>query len=62
MKSEYLNLPDDFIEILHNPSIKNKSYLIRLTNFGNERYYLTLNRDNMMVLAEFILKYLENNS
>lgn len=61
MNSDYLNLPDDFVEILHNPNIKNKSYLIRLTNYGNERYYLTLSRDNMVVLADFIYKYLENN-
>lgn len=61
MDSDYLNLPDDFVEILHNPNISNKCFMIRLTGYAQERYEMILSRDNMMALADFLNKYLDNN-
>lgn len=59
MKSKILALNDDIVEIIHNPILSNKSFMIRLTNYSNEKYEMTLNKDNIEGLAEFINDFLK---
>lgn len=61
MKSDYVNLHDDFIEILHNPNISNKCYMVRLMNYSNERYEMMVSKDDLKGLADLINKFLETN-
>lgn len=59
MKSDFANLHDDFVEILHNPHLKNKCYMVRLTNYANERYTMTVNKEDLGKLANLINNFLE---
>lgn len=61
MKSDYVNLHDDFVEILHNPHLSNRCYMIRLTNYSNERYSMMINKEDLKGLADLLNKFLENN-
>lgn len=61
MKSNYINFPDDLIELLHNPNIKNKCYMLRVNNYSNEKYEMTLSKENLKELADFINRFLEND-
>lgn len=61
MKSEFANLHDHFVEILHNPNVTNKCFLIRLTGYTQERYEMMLNRDDLKELTDLFHKFLENN-
>lgn len=62
MKSDYANLHDDFIEIIHNPSLTNRCYLLRLTNYANERYSMMVNKEDLGKLANLINKFLEQQN
>ena len=57
-KKETLDLENDVVEILHNPNVK-KCYMLRLTNFSNEQYYLIVNKEEMQKLSDFINDFLE---
>jgi hypothetical protein len=59
MKSDYVNLHDDFVEILHNPNITNKCYMIRITNYCGERYEMVINKEDLGKLANLISNFLE---
>lgn len=59
MKSNYANLHDHFVEVLHNPNISNKCYLIRLTGYTQERYEMMLNREDLRGMADLLNKFLE---
>lgn len=52
---------DSIIEILHNPNVTKYPYLMRLSGYISERYETRMSREELRGLAEFILKYLENN-
>jgi hypothetical protein len=59
MKSEYVNLHDDFVEILHNPNVTNKCYMIRITNYSGERYETMINKEDLGKLANLINNFVE---
>jgi hypothetical protein len=59
MKSDYANLTDDFVEILHNPNISKNSFLVRLKNYSNERYEMMVSKDDLGKLANLINNFLE---
>lgn len=61
MKSEFANLHDHFVEVLHNPNVTNKCFLIRLNGYTQERYEMMLNRDDLKELTDLFHKFLENN-
>ena len=52
---------DSIIEILHNPNVTKYPYLMRLSGYISERFETRMSREELRGLAEFILKYLENN-
>jgi hypothetical protein len=58
MKSQYADLHDDFVEILHNPNINNKCYMIRLINYDGERYTMAINKEDLGKLANLINNFL----
>lgn len=60
-KSNMIVLDEDAIEILVNENLLYKPYLLRLTNYGNERYEMRLSGDDLKVLTDFLNNYLENN-
>lgn len=60
MRSDYANLHEHFVEVLHNPHISNKCYMIRLTGYTQERYEMMLSKDDLKGLADLLNKFLEN--
>jgi len=62
MRSDYINLHDDFVEILHNPHLSNKCYMVRLTNYSSERYYMMVNKEDLGKLANLINNFLEQEN
>jgi len=52
---------DSIIEILHNPNVTKYPYVMRLSGYISERFETRMSRVELRGLAEFILKYLENN-
>ena len=54
-KKETLDLENDVVEILHNTNVK-KCYMLRLTNFSNQQYYLIANKEEMQELYERIIR------
>lgn len=61
MKSEYVNLSNHLAEILYNPNISKKSYMIRFKT-SYERYEMILSRDDMNTLANLIYDFVEENN
>lgn len=61
MKIETIDLTDDVVEVLYNENLK-KPYMIRLTNFNNERYEMVLDRKDIEHLADFLHDYVENKN
>lgn len=47
-------LNDDIIEILHNENLKRNPYLIRLTNYNNERYEVRASKEDLEELSVII--------
>ena len=60
MELQRLDLNDDLVELIHNPNLAYRSYLLRFTNYCNEKYEMRTSREDMVRLADFIYKYLEN--
>ena len=58
-KSKLIVLDQDAVEILANENLLYKPYLLRLTNYGNERYEMRLSGDDLKVLTDFLNNYLE---
>lgn len=54
-------LDQDAVEILANENLFYKPYLLRLTNYNNERYEMRLSRDDLKVLADFLNEYQNEN-
>lgn len=59
-KSKLIVLDQDAVEILANENLLYKPYLLRFSNYGNERYEMRLSRDDLKVLTDFLNNYLEN--
>lgn len=60
MKSKSVTLYDDVVEMLYNPSISNKCYMIRIHNYSGEKYTMTVNKEDLGKLANLINNFLEN--
>jgi hypothetical protein len=58
MKSEYLNLTIDLVELLHNPNLSKRNYMLRIKNDIYQKYETVLKRDELKDLADFIYKFL----
>lgn len=54
-------LDQDAVEILANENLFYKPYLLRLTNYNNERYEMRLSGDDLKVLADFLNQFVEDN-
>jgi hypothetical protein len=54
-------LDQDAVEILSNENLFYKPYLLRLTNYNNERYEMRLSRDEIKGLADFLNQFVEDN-
>jgi hypothetical protein len=61
MKSEYVNLNNHLAEILHNPNMSKRSYMIRFKT-SYERYEMILSRDDLGNLANLIYDFLEETN
>ena len=59
MKSKSVTLYDDVVEMLYNPSVSNKCYMIRTTNYSGEKYTMTLNKEDLGKLANLINNFLD---
>lgn len=59
-KSKLIVLDQDAVEILVNKNLLYKPYLLRLTNYGNERYEMRLSGDDLRVLTDLFNNYLED--
>lgn len=59
MKSKSVILYDDVVEMLYNPSVSNKCYMIRTTNYSGEKYTMTINKEDLGKLANLINNFLE---
>ena len=64
MKSEFLNLPDDYVELLHNPNLSNRSYMFRIMAMqsGHYKYETVLKKNDLKKLADFIYDFLEDTN
>jgi hypothetical protein len=54
MKTETLDLTNDIVEILHNPMLKYRPFLLRLINFNNEKYELRLDYGSLQELVNLL--------
>ena len=61
MKSEYVNLNNHLVEILHNPNMSKRSYMIRFKT-SYERYEMILSRDDLGNLANLSYDFLEETN
>jgi len=61
MKSEYVDLSNHLAEILYNPNMSKKSYMIRFKT-SYERYEMILSRDDLGNLANLIYDFLEETN
>jgi hypothetical protein len=60
MKSEYLNLTIDLVELLYNPNLSKRNYMFRIKNDIYQKYETVLRRDELKVLADFINEFLDD--
>lgn len=61
MRIETIGLSDDMVELLYNNNLRNKPYMVRLTNFSNEQYEMVLSRKDIEHLADFLKDFLNNS-
>ena len=62
MKSEYLNLTIDLVELLYNPNLSKRNYMLRIKNDIYQKYETVLRRDELKVLADFINEFLDDTN
>jgi len=62
MKSEYLNLTIDLVELLYNPNLSKRNYMLRIKNDVYQKYETVLKRDELKVLADFINEFLDDTN
>jgi hypothetical protein len=60
MKSEYLNLTIDLVELLHNPHLSKRNYMLRIKNDIYQKYETVLKREELQALADFINEFLDD--
>jgi len=60
MKSEYLNLTIDLVELLYNPNLSKRNYMLRIKNDIYQKYETVLRRDELKELADFINEFLDD--
>lgn len=56
-----LDLTNDMLEILYNPLLSRRPYLLRLTNFSNETYELRLDFGQINELYNFLGGYIKDS-
>lgn len=61
MRIDSLDLTNDIIEILYNPFLKYRPFLLRLINFNNEKHELRLSKDQLIEIHNFIGEYLKTD-
>lgn len=61
MRIDSLDLSNDIIEILYNPFLRYRPFLLRLINFNNERHEVRLSKDQLIEIYNFIGKYLNTD-
>ena len=54
-----IDIEDGIIELLSNPKLTRKKYMIRLMNYDNEKYELVLTRQEMRDIIDGLSKFLE---
>ena len=62
MKSEYLNLTIDLVELLYNPNLSKRNYMLRIKNDIYQKYETVLRRDELKMLADFINEFLDDTN
>ena len=60
MKSEYLNLTIDLVELLYNPNLSKRNYMLRIKNDIYQKYETVLKREELQALADFINEFLDD--
>lgn len=61
MNKTTLDLSNDMVDILHNPLLSHRPYLLRLTNFSNETYELRLDFGQINELYNFLGGYIKDS-
>jgi hypothetical protein len=62
MKSEYLNLTIDLVELLYNPNLSKRNYMLRIKNDIYQKYETVLKREELQALADFINEFLDDTN
>ena len=62
MKSEYLNLTIELVELLYNPNLSKRNYMLRIKNDIYQKYETVLRRDELKALADFINEFLDDTN
>jgi hypothetical protein len=62
MKSEYLNLTIDFVELLYNPNLSRRNYMLRIKNDIYQKYETVLRKDELKAIADLIYDFLEDTN
>ena len=57
MKIDSLDLTNDIMELIYNPILKYRPFLLRIINFNNEKYELRLNENELNQIGDFIKNY-----
>ena len=55
-----IDIEDGIIELLSNPKLKRKKYMIRLMNYDNEKYEFVLTRQEMYDIIDGLSEFLED--
>ena len=55
-----IDIEDGIIELLSNPKLTRKKYMIRLMNYDNEKYELVLTRQEMYDIVYGLSEFLED--
>lgn len=56
-----LDLTNDILEILHNPLLKHRPFMLRIINFSNEKYELRLDTEGLKELIVLLQNSLESS-
>ncbi len=52
--NQYLITDDDIVEILHNNLLQNRPYLLRFTNYDNERYEIRMSEEDITYFIKIL--------
>lgn len=59
--NQYLMTDDDVVEILHNKLLKNRPYLLRFTNYDNERYEIRMSEEDITYFIKVLKEFRRDN-